>query len=240
MNEFNFFTYVCCHLIGDYYLQSDQMAEEKQQDKKTLFLHMFVYILPFYFIWIVEGMLVKFKWELFFIITVIGIVHALIDYMKYVVQKRNIVKKDVCYVVDQLLHIMILLIFSQFSMGNLNLLYQLGDNGVVLIKWITYILIILKPANITFKELYAKMKDNKDVDTRKAGAKIGSMERLLIALFLFLQQYSAAALVLTAKSITRYNKISTEPNFAEYYLIGTLYSLIVSVLFYVLLFFVLV
>lgn len=84
------------------------------------------------------------------------------------------------------------------------------------------------------------MKVDKDIEERKDGSKIGSMKRLLIALFLFLQQYSAAALVLTAKSITRCNKISTEPNFAEYYLIGTLYSLIISVLFYVLLFFVLV
>lgn len=40
-----------------------------------------------------------------------------------------------------------------------------------------------------------------------------------------MNQYSATGLVLTAKSIARYNKIANEKDFAEYYLLGTLISL---------------
>ena len=44
-----------------------------------------------------------------------------------------------------------------------------------------------------------------------------------------LEQYSAVGLVLTAKSIARYDRITKEQNFAEHYLLGTLLSTIVAV-----------
>lgn len=46
---------------------------------------------------------------------------------------------------------------------------------------------------------------------------------------------SAVGLVLTAKSIARYDKIAKEQDFAEYYLLGTLlstlYAIAVSIIF---------
>ena len=43
-------------------------------------------------------------------------------------------------------------------------------------------------------------------------------------IFLSQSQYTAIAFVLTAKSIARYEKITTEKEFGEYYLLGTLIS----------------
>ena len=43
-------------------------------------------------------------------------------------------------------------------------------------------------------------------------------------IFISIGQYSAIGLVLTAKSIARYDKIAKDPEFAEYYLLGTLLS----------------
>ena len=59
---------------------------------------------------------------------------------------------------------------------------------------------------------------------------IGTIERLIMVLFIALEQYAALGLVLTAKSIARYDKIAKEPKFAEYYLLGTLLSTMVVVL----------
>ena len=42
-------------------------------------------------------------------------------------------------------------------------------------------------------------------------------------------QISAVGLVLTAKSIARYDRISKDQEFAEYYLLGTLLSTICAV-----------
>lgn len=55
---------------------------------------------------------------------------------------------------------------------------------------------------------------------------IGTFERIIILFFLSIQQYSSIGLVLTTKSIARYNKISEDQMFAEYYLLGTLLSTI--------------
>lgn len=50
-----------------------------------------------------------------------------------------------------------------------------------------------------------------------------------MVLFISLEQYSAVGLVLTAKSIARYDRITKEQDFAEYYLLGTLLSTIYAV-----------
>lgn len=43
-------------------------------------------------------------------------------------------------------------------------------------------------------------------------------------IFIAMNQYAALGLVLTAKSIARYDKIAKDEKFAEYYLLGTLLS----------------
>lgn len=69
-----------------------------------------------------------------------------------------------------------------------------------------------------------------------AGAIIGNMERLLSAVFLAAGQWAAIGVVFTAKSIARFKQIEKNRQFAEYYLIGTLYSILFVVLAYFLVF----
>lgn len=63
-----------------------------------------------------------------------------------------------------------------------------------------------------------------------AGAMIGILERTIIMLLLAVNQFAAIGFVLTAKSIARYNKIVEDPRFSEYYLLGTLSSVLLAVL----------
>ena len=51
-------------------------------------------------------------------------------------------------------------------------------------------------------------------------------QRIIMVIFIAIGQYSAVGLVLTAKSIARYDRISKDQSFAEYYLLGTLLSTI--------------
>ena len=62
-----------------------------------------------------------------------------------------------------------------------------------------------------------------------AGRTIGYLERLLTLTFVLLGQYEALALILAAKSIARFEALKTR-EFAEYYLIGTLSSVVFAVL----------
>lgn len=58
----------------------------------------------------------------------------------------------------------------------------------------------------------------------RAGRRIGTVERLVMLFLLSKDQFAALGFVLTAKSIARYDKITKDEKFAEYYLMGTLMS----------------
>ena len=84
---------ILCHLIGDYVLQSDFIAQTKGSNWYHLLVHCFLYVVPFY---IVFG----FDWRLI----VILITHIVIDPLKTRWNKIN-------YVTDQILHYVIALIY---------------------------------------------------------------------------------------------------------------------------------
>ena len=101
------------------------------------------------------------------------------------------------------------------------------------LSWILALLIIHKPANIAIQKLLLIYKpENKGIDKKtdnKDGRFIGTVERTIMLIFLAIGQYSAIGLVLTAKSIARYDRIAKEKDFAEYYLLGTLISTVVVI-----------
>ena len=71
---------------------------------------------------------------------------------------------------------------------------------------------------------------DEDTGSEWAGRAIGTLERWIMTIFMALGQYSAMGLTLTAKSIVRFSKIEKDPAFAEYYLLGTLYSMLIALL----------
>lgn len=62
-----------------------------------------------------------------------------------------------------------------------------------------------------------------------AGAAIGCLERFLALTFVLVGQYEALAVIVAAKSIARFQELKCR-EFAEYYLIGTLSSILLAML----------
>lgn len=62
-----------------------------------------------------------------------------------------------------------------------------------------------------------------------AGATIGILERIFTLTLVLIGQYTALVLILTAKSIARFEELKNR-KFAEYYLIGTLSSMLFAML----------
>ena len=62
-----------------------------------------------------------------------------------------------------------------------------------------------------------------------AGALIGVFERAITLTFVLLGEYTAIALIFTAKSIARFEELK-DRQFAEYYLVGTLSSILFAIL----------
>ncbi len=64
----------------------------------------------------------------------------------------------------------------------------------------------------------------KDSGLKKAGMMIGIAERIITFTLALLNQYAAISIIFAAKSIARFNELK-DRKIAEYYLIGTLYSI---------------
>jgi len=88
-----FIKLVLCHLVGDYVLQSNFLAQTKGKNWYHLFVHCALYCVPFY---IVFGL----TWQL----AVIFIAHIIIDPLKARYEK-------ITYTQDQILHYLITLLY---------------------------------------------------------------------------------------------------------------------------------
>lgn len=223
-----------CHFLGDFQLQSHSIAQKKSHDIKYLQRHIGIHslILIYPLILIIVN-----KIYLEGILTLVAILlsHAIIDYWKAYITKKKKVYPTFLFVIDQLLHISIILLFSQIIFNN-----QLSSiNGFAqnrdLLNWVLLCVLITKPANILFKIAFNKYdlpRKESDITESGAGGLIGNLERLLSVIFLSLNQMSAIGLIYTAKSIARFKQIEENKRFAEYYLIGTLYSILYSIIAY--------
>ena len=100
------------------------------------------------------------------------------------------------------------------------------------LSWGAKILLLHKPMNILIGQILQGYKPVgvSQKEEKKAGRYIGTLERLIMVVLISLNQYSAVGLVLTAKSIARFDRISKDQSFAEYYLLGTLLSTICAIL----------
>ncbi len=70
--------------------------------------------------------------------------------------------------------------------------------------------------------------DGLEPPTLRLGRLIGNIERLIIITLVVLEQYTAIGVVMAAKSVVRYERVSRSPAFAEYYLVGTLMSIAIA------------
>lgn len=116
-----------------------------------------------------------------------------------------------------------------------NLWQRMGIDRVAAFRWGTALLLVHRPVNLAIAQLLLPYRQEEE-DTaakakdRNAGRMIGTLERLIILILIALEQYAAIGLVLTAKSIARYDKITKEPAFSEYYLLGTLLSTLAAMI----------
>ncbi|MFG6330020.1 MAG: DUF3307 domain-containing protein, partial [Lachnospiraceae bacterium] len=172
--------------------------------------------------------------------TYIALTHFIIDTVKYIylINSKNI-KKIRVFVTSQCAHLASILILAyimdcwNFSIGHIrivdNILNTYGFNPEKLIRWILAVLFIHEPVNnfiqIFLDDYKPGKKDKIIIKTdNKAGRRIGTIERLIMIIFLSTDQYTAIGFILTAKSIARYDRITKDEKFAEYYLLGTLIS----------------
>lgn len=241
-----FVLFLLGHVLGDFYFQTKTMALKKEKSIKRVLIHGLVYALTMLVVCIPV-----INVEIAIAVVLASVFHLVVDLLKY--QSRVSVEKKgywtsnadrKAFYIDQILHV-IGLIFISYLMatrGPLGLSWQpfhdaihyLGIPEVFLRSAVLALLLIHKPANIIIQKLLTPYKpENSEEDgSNNAGRFIGTVERIIMFIFLYIGQYAAIGLVLTAKSIARYDRISKEKDFAEYYLLGTLMSTLLVLVFW--------
>lgn len=219
------------HLLGDFYLQPAALSDKKEKRYPFLLLHCVIYAAVLF-----AGMAVYGLKDIWIPTSVIAVLHFVIDSVKYRLMKSSRrVSASMVYCIDQCLHILaigIAVLVLRSSAAQLEaasfisaVRMQFPADYSMLLQWVFFLALIGKPANVTIKTMIAAYKPEAiDPPAGNVGAFIGTLERIIIALLLSVNQYAAIGLVLTAKSVARYERMVKEQSFAEYYLLGTLLS----------------
>ena len=227
------------HLIGDFFLQPTSLVNNKKNSIKGLIIHTLVYTLIVLFILLLFGNI----WEIIFWTALTFASHFVIDYLRIKATKKwkNNTFSFWSFIVDQLMHLVMIVIISLVIKSNLNsigiaicnitFLRDIYFNKVL--DYCLAFLVVLTPASVFIKHFFNYIFNNIEIcdnnDSDNAGALIGMLERVVILLLGALGLYGSIALVLTAKSLARFKQLE-DKNFAEKYLVGTLISLIIAIL----------
>ncbi|MDC6406019.1 MULTISPECIES: DUF3307 domain-containing protein [Maribacter] len=214
------------HLIGDFMLQPTKWVIHKEANKaasKFLYLHVLVhFMLYMLFLWDFQ------KW---WIALFLSMGHLIIDMAKLYVNPlfKN---KSIPFFLDQILHILTIYVFVYFT--------NLHEQTMALIQGLDWplvlaIVFVTTPSAIIMGKLLEGMSNQINTDHKSlpnAGTYIGIIERLFVLTFIIIGRWEAIGLLITAKSVFRFNdlKESNSRKLTEYILIGTLVSFGLAIL----------
>jgi hypothetical protein len=175
--------------------------------------------------------------ELIVAILGIGLLHALVDGLKTRVSRLDRESATVL-ILDQAAHLVV--IVAAWAL----LIESTGAQVLVvptswLRPWVTASVVVAAfAANATGGSVLVRIvlgpldrsaTDRADSGHAGAGRLIGILERTLTLILILAGEWAAMALLATAKSVARFDDLK-DREFAEYYLVGTLTSLLVAIL----------
>ncbi len=214
------------HLLGDFVLQPTKWVQHKKERKvfsKYLYMHVFLHF----------ALAMALLWDLRFwkIATILLVTHFLIDFLKLYLEP--LLKKDnLLFFIDQVLHVLVLYCCAFYG--------SIGPQTALLfnsIDWalVTAVVFLGIPCAVIMQKLMEKMSAQLEMDHKSlpnAGKNIGNIERLFVLVFIILGRWEAIGLLITAKSVFRFNDLKETNNrkLTEYILIGTLLSFGIAIL----------
>lgn len=243
---------ILAHVLSDFIVQTENIVLLKENRKfKGFFYHWLSVAL------VLMALLITIyqpKQVLIYSL-IISTFHIIIDYVKVRVNSQNPITKLSIFLTDQAAHLMFIVIFSysytlnksQVFINHFNYLQILDktdlDNIVVYLILLVYLtfggsILIRMIMDIIYQrvpnylDIIANCSGEIDLlKEAKVGKYIGILERIIIFCFLIYGQLPAIGFVIAAKSLTRFKQLEKK-EFAEYYLIGTLLSVVLTLVAY--------
>lgn len=229
------------HVVADFYLQTNRVARKKSERASLLVLHCGCYALcmaPFVFASLSFESVVL-AW------LVLSLSHALVDCGKAWLEGR-IEKPLAVFCIDQAIHVLlcVVVVATLFDerpafeiagifvgvMDATSVAAALGISLTLLVVWrpgAIFVRLLLESVRIKGSDIVCSGKGA--ANGLRTGRWIGMLERTIVAVLAFCNQFGAIAFVLTAKSIARF-KMLDDKEFAECYLVGTLASTAFAIL----------
>lgn len=208
------------HLIGDFMLQPLQWVIHKEANKaksQYLYLHVLIHFALY--------LLVLWDFTLWKIAAILTLSHMFIDLAK-LYSNQWFKNKTITFFADQLLHVASIYVCVFYAELPEHFLAQFKTMDWALVLAIVFVTF---PSAIIMGRLLEPMSDQINTDHKSlpnAGKYIGIIERLFVLVFILIGRWDAIGLLITAKSVFRFNdlKESNSRKLTEYILIGTLVS----------------
>ena len=211
------------HLLTDFILQPKTWVDDRSKKHFASFKLYLHGIITGAVAWLMTG------WGYWPIAIFIMITHILIDGWKS--YRAPGIKY---FLIDQSLHILVILgcwYFSFIKWSDVQHAWQQLNTQLATWKIITALVFLTAPAGILIGQLTKQWRDKiADAESlANAGKWIGIIERIIILLFVLLNQYSAIGLLVAAKGIIRFNEKDRQETKTEYLVIGTLMSIVLAI-----------
>jgi len=221
-----FIKLLLAHLLGDFLLQPGRWVIHKEAKKAAspyLYLHILVHFgLTMFLLWDPA------YWK---IALVIAVSHYFIDLAKLYVNPL-FRYRGIPFFIDQFLHLLVLYLCAYYPHLWEHSLWLLNQ-----VNWglVTAVVFVSFPSAFIMNHLLERMSDQIELDHKSlpnAGKYIGMIERLFVLLFIIMGRWDAIGLLITAKSVFRFNdlKASNNRKLTEYILIGTFLSFGIAIL----------
>lgn len=230
-----FLLLLTAHILADYAVQGQKLVNRKKEKRPGAFI---IHVLAYTFL----GSLLTLPWlsgKLLLIIALQTVIHAVIDYAKILVRTRKPECKFEYEVTDLALHVLTigltLYLCQPFPRATLiqGSFCRLLQNSLLYYRICIYlaaVVFLLRGCTPIVRLLLQKIQDHPGkISTDRTGRLIGNIERLLIFILVSTGNTAVVGLVITAKSIARFEELKNR-QFAEYYLCGTLSSTLLALI----------
>lgn len=224
---------VAGHLLADFLFQTRAGIEEKRAGSGyvrhgvVVFLVQLVVVLPLFTLPVLAA------------VAGIAVVHPVIDRLKTALSRRRPASLT-AFFVDQGVHLLVIVAGWEMVVRGGWRPGVVGLSAGAVAGWTTAAVVaaalafaatggsVIVEGVLDLLDLDGGPGESRASGVPGAGRLIGILERTLVLFLVFYGQWAAAVLLLTAKSIARFEELK-DRRFAEYYLVGTLASLLVAV-----------
>ncbi|ACR80364.1 MULTISPECIES: DUF3307 domain-containing protein [Kosmotoga] len=240
------------HVMADFIFQSDNIADEKRRMcVKALFVHWLAVFVTLFILLLAYDFKVVFWYALW-----LSIIHITLDLFKALFEKVGSPARELfLFFIDQIMHLVVIVFFLPIFTFELNETFSKTMSSIskyagielsqlpvekILLVAIIYIYVLFGGAVLMRKLInFIYRKEDGSLEriagsssvlkNVKTGKVIGIFERAIVLTFYITGNVASIAFVIAAKSLARFKNFA-EKDFAEYYLIGTLASVLIAMI----------